>query len=108
MSDNIIEMAEIKLAAGRTETDLIRASDRFQTEFLSRQPGFIGRDLVRMEDGRYADIVRWESMSAAAAIMEQVPNSPACGAYFSVMEMNPENPQEGVHLYRVMTSYGAC
>ena len=106
MSNKVIEMAEIILAPGKTEADLLVASDKFQTEFLAAQPGFIERDLVRMEDGRYADVVRWESMEVAAAIMEKAANSPACQGYFSVMEMNPENPTEGVAHYEVLTSYG--
>lgn len=105
MSSTVIEMAEIKLAAGKTEADLLEASNRFQEEFLSVQPGFLGRELVRKEDGQYADIVRWASMEDAAAIMEKAATSPACGGYFSVMEFNPENPDAGVSHFGVLSSY---
>lgn len=105
MSNNVIEMAEIKLANGRTEADLLDASERFQDEFLSAQPGFIGRELVRKDDGTYADIVRWDNMETAAAVMEKAANSHACRGYFSVMEMNPEDPAEGVSHFGVLATY---
>lgn len=107
MSDTIIEMATIKLAQGQNEADLIAASERFQSEFLAHQPGFVGRELVRMKGGEYADIVRWTDMAHAEAIMEKAASSPACLTYFSVMEMNPDNPAEGVSHYQVLARYGA-
>ncbi len=108
MSNNVIEIAEIRLAEGRTVQDLLAASERFQNEFLSAQPGFIGRDLVRTDDGSYADIVRWDSVEAATAIMDKAANSEACQRFFAVMEMNSQDPTEGVNLYEVLTSYPAA
>lgn len=107
MDGMIVEMATIKLAQGLGEDDLIAASARFQSEFLAHQPGFLSRELVRTEDGGYADIVRWADMAHAAAIMEKVADSPACQTYFSVMEMDPDNPADGVSHYRVLARYGA-
>lgn len=107
MSDMIVEMATIKLAQGCGEEDLIAASERFQADFLAHQPGFLSRELVRMDAGEYADIVRWTDMAHAAAIMDKVVDSPACQTYFSVMEINPDNPADGVAHYRVLARYGA-
>lgn len=108
MSSNVIEVADIRLAAGRTEADLLNASDQFQREFLSAQPGFICRELVRKGDGAYADIVWWESMESAAAVMEKAAKSHACQGYFSVMEMNPEDLTEGVAHFSVLASYSTA
>jgi heme-degrading monooxygenase HmoA len=106
MKNAVIEVATIRLEPGRTEADLLEASERFQNEFLAAQPGFLSRDLVRRENGEFADIVRWESMEAAAAIMEKVAHSQACLRYFSVMATNPEDPTEGVAHYGVIATYG--
>ncbi len=107
MSNKVIEMADIKLAEGRTEADLMHASQRFQSEFLSEQPGFVARELVRKSDGSYADIVWWDNEETAMAVMQKAESSEACRAYFSVMEMNPENPAEGVAHFSVLAGYAA-
>lgn len=88
MNGTIVEWAPIKLAPGRTEADLMAASDAFQRDFLSRQPGFVRRELVRKGEGEYVDIVHWRSIEDARALMEKVEGSPACQAFFSVMQMD--------------------
>lgn len=105
MSNHILEIAVIRLAAGRTEQDLIRASDRFQ-EFLRGQNGFLERSLVRASDGSFADVVRWASRKDADAIMEKVASSTACQTYFSIMEPSPGNPAEGVSHFDILATYG--
>lgn len=107
MGHQIIEIAKIKLAANVSEEQLIAASNTFQSEFLTGQPGYIGRDLVRVENGGYADIVRWESHEAAAAVMEKFPESEACSSYFSVMEFDTQDPASGVSHCSVLSSYGS-
>lgn len=105
MSNTVIEMADIQLAEGRTEADLLNASERFQTDFLSAQPGFVARELVHKSDGSYADIVWWENEEAALAVLQKAENSKDCRTYFSVMKMNPENPSEGVEHFAVLAGY---
>ena len=87
MSDTIVEWAPIRLAAGRTEADLLAASRTFQTDFLARQPGFLRRELVRKAEGEYVDIVHWRSEADARAILGRL-DAPACQAFFSVMQMS--------------------
>lgn len=105
MSGKVVELATIHLAKGKTEGDLISASDTFQREFLQQQAGFLRRELMRNEDGTYADLIHWRSMADAQAIMDKVAESPACQAYFSVMQVNPENPAEGVSHHDSLAVY---
>lgn len=107
MSATVIELAEIKLAPGKSEADLIAASNRFQEEFLKDQPGFLGRDLTRRENGDYADLVRWADRASADAIMARARQSPACAAYFAVMRMDAGDPSEGVRHFDVLAAYPA-
>lgn len=100
MGSQVIEIAKIKLAADIGEDELIAASDRFQSEFLSRQPGYLGRDLVRLEQGEYADIIRWEGSEAAEAVLKKLSGSPACRDYFAIMDAG------GIGLHPVLSSYG--
>ena len=105
MSTTVIEMARITLGAGKTEADLVAASNAFQSAFLAEQPGFIRRELIKTEDGGYADLVHWRSMADAHAIMDKVSSSTACLAYFAVMEMSGDMTA-GVAHYEVLASYG--
>lgn len=104
MTAKIIEIATITLAPGKTETDLVQASNAFQT-FLSTQPGFIARRLVRKADGHFADVIEWKDKVSAEAIMQVAGNSPECGAYFSIMKMDGMDPTEGVAHYSVLAEY---
>jgi|APEBP8051073178_1049388.scaffolds.fasta_scaffold00002_396 hypothetical protein len=101
----VVETARIRLKPGRSEADLIAASDQFQAAFLSQVDGFLARDLLRASDGSFLDLVRWSSPEAARAIMAAAMSSPDCLAYFDLMEMG-NDPAEGVSHLTVLRRYG--
>jgi len=90
MTDPIVELAKIRLAKGKTEADLLAASDQFQKDFLDAQDGFIRRELVREPSGDYIDIIHWESQAHADAVGAKIETSEDIGAYFSLMDFDPE------------------
>ena len=94
MTTPITVLAPIKLATGKTEADLLAASERFQREFASLQPGVIRRELVRKGDGTYLDIVQFRSMKDAEEIMELEKESAVCHAFFAVMDMDMDSADE--------------
>ncbi len=100
-----VEWAEFRLAAGVTEAALREASDRLQTAFLREQEGFIRRELLKGENGRWVDVVYWKDREAAEAAVNNAGNSPVCMAYFQLMAgENHHTPGEGVlHFQRVKT-----
>lgn len=100
----ITVLAPIKLAKGKSETDLIKASDKFQDEFVSKQPGFIRRELIRKGDGEYLDIIQFRSKEDAEKIIEKEKESPACHAFFAVMDMNGVDDSEIV-FYPSLATY---
>lgn len=100
MAPHVIEIAKIRLASDIDEAELIAASDRFQNEFLVEQPGYLGRDLVRLAPGRYADIIRWTGPDAAEAILPKLSKSPACRDYFSIMDT-----EESLSRHPVLSSH---
>jgi len=57
MTKAVTVLAPIKLAAGKTEADLLMASATFEKEFVSKQTGVVRRELVRKSDNEYIDIV---------------------------------------------------
>ncbi len=107
MTNPITILAPIKLAAGKTEADLLAASDRFQIEFANDQPGLIRRELVRKSDGEYLDIIQFRSMEDAEATIEKEKESAACHAFFSIMDMDMEttDASDGVEFYQSLVTY---
>lgn len=80
-----IEFAPFTLAEGVDETTLLAAADALQKEFLSWQKGFIKRDLVRVADGKWADVIYWESRESVEQAMQTAPENPAALRYFQLM-----------------------
>lgn len=67
----------------RTEAGFV-AANGVMTDWLARQPGFLGRHLARREDGSWVDVVRWQNLeqarAAAARIMAEIGDSEAVQA----------------------------
>ncbi len=100
-----VETARIRLLDSATEADLIAASDRFQAEFLSTFPGFLRRELMHAGGHDYLDLIHWATPEAAQAVMEAAKQSPACAAYFAVMDMGNGDLTAGVAHYRSLAVY---
>lgn len=105
-NNHIIEFAPFMLAEGVDESTLIAASDALQAEFLSRQKGFIRRDLVRIADGKWADVAYWESRESVEQAMQIAMENPAALKYFELMVNTVQNDASaGVTLLSVVKSY---
>lgn len=77
-----LEIVTFRLKPG-TEAGFV-AANGVMTDWLARQPDFLGRHLGRREDGSWVDVVRWQSMeqarAAAARIMAEIGGSEAVQA----------------------------
>jgi len=104
--NHVIEFASFTLAEGVDESTLAAASDALQAEFFSQQKGFIKRDLARVADGKWADVVYWESRESVEQAMQNAPTNPAALKYFQLMA-NTEHgdPSAGLMLLSVAKSY---
>lgn len=111
MSDNqnkkvIVEWAPFTLAGGVDEDTLLAASEALQTEFVSKQSGFIRRDLVNLKENQWADIVYWNSLEEAEQAAQNAANSPACFRYFGLMMGEDlSEPGNGVAHFAVAKTY---
>lgn len=93
----IVEWAPFKLREGVSEAEFLRASDVFQREFVSRQPGFLRRELLRGKDGQWVDLVIWKDQTSADAVMAAAMEHPACLQYFTFMPpFDTADPGAGV------------
>lgn len=81
----VIEWAPFRVTDGVSEAAVVAAADAMQEEFLTRQPGYVRRELLRTPDGQWADLVVWRDRASVEAAMAAVGNSPACRRYFSLM-----------------------
>jgi hypothetical protein len=99
-----LEVAKIRLRAHASEADLLGASERFQHDFLDKQPGFIRRELLRLDDGNYLDLVHWRNAADAASVLQRTADSPSARAYFSLMETDPGKP--AITHYASLATYG--
>ena len=96
--------AAFRLAEGRTEADLLAASQRFQEDFVSQQPGVLRRELIRKADGGYIDIVQFRSAADVDDVLAKEKESAACNALFSILE-GPDDGSDGVTLHDSLATY---
>jgi hypothetical protein len=103
----IVELAPFVPKPGVAEAAILAAAERMEAEFLSQQPGYLGRAVTLDGDGRWMDIVLWADHAAAEAILPKIPSSPACAAYFDCMQgADPTDPAGGVTLLRALRTFG--
>jgi hypothetical protein len=97
-----IALAPFELKAGVSEQALLRASDRFDQEFASKQDGIIRRVLVKDGEGDgYADLVFVRDLESIDRVIEAEQNSDVCAALFSIMDGDGS-----YRIYEVLKSYG--
>jgi hypothetical protein len=101
-----IEWAPFRLAEGVDETRLLAASDVLQREFVSQQPGFIRRELLKGQGDQWVDIIYWESRTAAEEASRNAMNSPICHTYFALMVgVDNDDPAAGVSHFEQVQIY---
>lgn len=101
-----IEWAPFTLIETANEAALLAASDALQAEFLSKQPGFIKRELLKGNPHQWVDIVYWNSREEAEQAARNAANSPVCYAYFALMVNTDHNdPNAGVHHFDQIKTY---
>ena len=65
-----LEIVTFRLKPG-TEAGFV-ANNGAISDWLARQPGFLGRHLGRREDGTWVDVVRWQTMEQARASADRI------------------------------------
>lgn len=95
-----IVIAPGRLKAGVTEEALMKASERFQREFVAGQPGVLRRVLVADDAGGYADVVFFASEEAIQEVIAAEQTSAVCHEFMSLWE------DATLNVYRVLQSHG--
>lgn len=102
----VIEFAAFTLGEGVDESVLFTASDALQAEFLSRQSGFIKRELARIAHNQWADVIYWENRQSVRQAMQAAPGNPAALRYFQLMDGTGQGDPSGqLTLMNIARSY---
>lgn len=81
----IVEFSQFKLDEDVDEEEFIEAAQKAKTEFLEKQPGFMGRELL-MGDDEWVDIVKWNTQEEAEAAMEKSNESEIVTDFVSMID----------------------
>ena len=84
----VLELVVFKLNEGVSRDDFLATNDAVSS-WISKQPGFLSRDLsYDADDDRWIDLVWWETMENAAAAAELALSSESCAPMFSLIDMS--------------------
>lgn len=103
MQEKVTVLAPITLAAGKTEDELLAASNQFQEVFVSKYDGVIRRELIKTGDNQYMDIVQFRSREDAERVIEAEATSQDCMAFFSLMDLSEMD--ENLDFHRSLATY---
>lgn len=86
---NVIELVHFKLKKGASKPEFLAASDKLNKGVLSKQKGFISRQLLSDGD-KWVDFVVWQTMgdaqNAAKALEASWASNPVIAEFGSFMD----------------------
>jgi hypothetical protein len=83
----VLELVVFKLHEGVSRDQFLGTNDAVAT-WISKQPGFISRELSYDADGdRWIDVIWWETMENAGAAAELAMTSESCVPMFALIDM---------------------
>ncbi len=101
-----VEWAPFVKINGVSDQQLIAAADHVNLEFLTKQPGFIKRELIKKSDMEYADVIHWNTKKEAVAAGEKVFSCAECNEYFKLMDMEAgANAGKGFSHYEILKEW---
>jgi antibiotic biosynthesis monooxygenase (ABM) superfamily enzyme len=86
-AEKVLELVVYTLHEGATREQFLGANNAVST-WISKQPGFISRELVYDNQGnRWVDIIWWDTMEQAQAASEASMSSESCSPMFALIDM---------------------
>ena len=96
MKDKVLELVVYKLKESVSDKQFLGTNGAVST-WISKQPGFISRELVYDGEGnRWVDVIWWETMEQAQAASELSMTSEACQPMFALIDMESALMLHGV------------
>jgi hypothetical protein len=81
----IAKMIAYALKPGVTESEFLAASEGLLPE-LATMDGFVRRELLKGEDGRWLDVVYWQTRADADRSEDTIQSLPACARCIAMMD----------------------
>jgi len=101
-----VEWAPFVKAVDVTEQQLLVAADKVNVDFLSKQPGFIKRELIKKNDTEYADVIHWRTKQEAVTAGDKIFSCDECSDYFKLMDMESSaEAGKGFSHYEILQSW---
>jgi len=97
---NVVEFVSFNLKKGVLVSDFLLEADKFNSEFLSSQKGYISRKLI-VDGEMWADSVLWETEEDVIKAYEIADENAVAREYFSFMD----GESVKVHFFSVERSY---
>ena len=82
----VTEFAKFKLRTGVTDETFLAAETKIRAGQIRKQPGFLGRDVGKGDDGSWYAVIRWETMENAAAWTPIFMKDPDGQAFASLLD----------------------
>jgi hypothetical protein len=82
-----VEFSAFKLKKGVFISDFLRIADEFNEGFLSKQKGYISRQLL-VENEKWADYVLWETIEDIHNAFKVAESDSVAGEYLSCINLN--------------------
>ena len=92
----VLELVVYKLNEGVSREQFLGTNDAVST-WISKQPGFISRELVYDAEGdRWVDVIWWETLEEAHAANELSTTSESCAPMFALIDLESALMLHGV------------
>ena len=92
----VLELVVYKLNEGVSREEFLATNDAVSS-WISKQPGFLSRELVYDADGdRWVDVVWWQTMADAQAASALSLTSQSCAPMFALINMDSALMLHGV------------
>lgn len=95
-----VEVVVFKLKADASEEAFLQAS-HLLTPDLQRMSGYVRRELLKAEDGRWIDVVHWHSLAEARQAAEQFPTWESAKPFAQMIDFDTVDM---VHLEQVLVA----
>lgn len=96
MEGKVLELVVYKLKEGVSDEQFLGTNGAVSS-WISKQPGFISRELVYDGEGdRWVDVIWWETMEQAHAASELSMASESCQPMFALIDMESALMLHGV------------
>lgn len=82
---DVLEIVTFKAKPGVTDDRVLEAADALQRD-VEPLEGYLGRRLLKAEDGTWVDTVRWTSVEAAHAAFKLIESRPSAAAFMELTE----------------------